>query len=216
MNLYWKQYQSIETKLENLKYAIEFHPNNSGTYSTELASILMQSCSEFEIIAKRFLDLSDRATGFEIFSALCSRFPNLKEVIVHIENTTVWIQPFHYLRNLPKYWTAYNKVKHSRDIILGEAFTKIELDSKLDFSEDELKKISYTQANFENAFGSLGALLIINILLSDKEGEKVPASNFLFVIFNKRTFMSKKMINEYDLLLPKLSEKCVNPSPETA
>lgn len=207
MNLYWNQYHILEMKLLNLKYAIEFSLDNKNTYSSELAAIIIQSCSELEIISKKFLKISDDTYMSIVFKKIADIYPELAHVTVGIANTGLLVSPYKYTLKYPKYWIAYNKIKHCRDIILNLSFRQSEESLKAAFTPEELKRICYTQATLENAITALAALLVMNTLTSNQTEIDIPFSQ-LFAITIHDKFCTPKMIKTgYDSLLSTISIK---------
>ena len=151
------QFFSIENILINAFQYVLPVERNANTSSVKFATIIRESCNLFEIISRRlyiqFFDLST-TEKLDIYNFLSLDFflnyssTELKAPILEsFHDSGGKIEPYQSLKNwnrneplkpehIPKWWTAYNKIKHDIDS-LGE------------------------HATLENAIYSLSALFIL-------------------------------------------------------
>lgn len=169
---YWRYYMDIENQTVSIRRYISFSQKNMKSFSIEMLKILQITCSEVDVFAKQIAienspenAIEERATISTWGPAVYSAFPSVDTVQIKVLNSNINLQPWKNWRykfkednkaiyqekcGSPKWWNAYNEVKHRR------AF------------EDECGIFNYEKANLGNLLNSLGALYIIESLYLKK------------------------------------------------
>lgn len=164
---YWNYYLDLERQLLDTKYYVEFGKQNNKTFSIEYLKLLQICCSEIDVVAKTIAYFFDsnfdykksniQKWGFAIHNIFCDI--ELKTVLFNQDySLTPWKkweyeqfkdinQKLRYRlkkgKETPKWWTAYNSVKHARTSrYIGE-------------------ETNFSRANLENVVLSLSALYIL-------------------------------------------------------
>jgi len=117
------RFPSVEARLQTAFRYVELHGENRKTFSYEFASILRDSSSVFGSVAEAFLQGTMGAPKGEYTFAnyrdfLRREVPDIHKRTVHLRPCfpNGVIVPFEELQmatDSPKWWIAYNKVKHS-------------------------------------------------------------------------------------------------------
>lgn len=151
---YWNYFIALEEDLYKISRYIEFNKDNFKTYSIELAKLLISASSQVDVVLR---DVCSK------YSSKAKKDLKIGDFIETIEQRFSWINtevqiikhglklcPFDNLKNVrkedkrPKWWTAYNKIKHNMDT-------------------------EYNRANLKNTLNSMGALfLVIHLYYYDK------------------------------------------------
>ncbi|PTX62129.1 hypothetical protein C8N46_103227 [Kordia periserrulae] len=139
--LHWNYFLSIETDLIKTSRFIEFCGDNLGTYSIELARILISASSEVDVILREICNLilnDESANNINDYRKVIQQ--NLPEIIdepVFIHRYGLEFIPWENWNNdeNPDWWRSHNKIKHQRNE-------------------------HFNMANLQNALNSVGALLI--------------------------------------------------------
>lgn len=164
---YWKYYITIEHRFLRTEEYLAFDEANSKAFSIEYLSLLQIICSEIDVLAKAictYYDTSFKSKDASILKwgfELQQHFPDLMtQEIVFRESKRIkpWDKCELTKKNnkngnayykykegcgSPSWWTAYNKVKHSRTTLDGDA-------------------INFQKANQKNVLTSLAALYSLN------------------------------------------------------
>ena len=141
--IYWNYFLALESDLEIVSRYIEFIESNFKTYSIELASLLLSSSSEIDVIMKELCGLlshDDKTENISDYRDIIKKNKSeLVEESVSIPRYGIELNPWTNWKedNNPYWWRSYNNVKHKRNIYFNEA-------------------------NLKNVLNSLGALLITN------------------------------------------------------
>ncbi|MBL6445672.1 hypothetical protein JMN32_05090 [Fulvivirga sp. 29W222] len=141
---HWRYYLALESDLEKISRYIEFHPSNNKTYSIELAHLFLTSCSEIDVLFKLIctkFDPSSKASNINNYQdELLNHHFEIVHEYVYLDRFNYGFQPFNQWHEFKvlDWWSAHNKVKHTRD----QHFPK---------------------ANLINTLMAMGALLILNI-----------------------------------------------------
>lgn len=170
---YWNYYIELESQVCKTRRYVSFDTANYSTYSVEYIQLLQAICSEIDVVGKVIAQHSnhdfkvDKSTninkwGIEVQTA----FNNINTKTIYFDNA-VEIVPFDRWRyqrkeenkrivlsegaQAPFWWTAYNKVKHSRTSIDNDV-------------------ANYKKANLKNVIYSLGALYILEHFLLSTYG----------------------------------------------
>lgn len=183
---YWDYYLELEDQFLKTKKYIAFDIYNKDAYSVEFLKLMQAVCSEIDVVAKEIasaLDPSfktDRTTNIQKWGYVLQReLPSiLQSEVVFNHNIRVspwknWLYEQCRDKNnalryrlkgnsmTPKWWTAYNSVKHYR--------TKL----------TDSGQINFTKANLINLINCFAALYILETqYLSTLYGEQEPVNGF--------------------------------------
>ena len=146
INKYWKYYLTLENKfIETINY-VELDELNFETFSNNYAMLLQAIGSEINNTFKELCVYeNDENKGIKDFSKFIKdSFPELASLEIIVIGYDITFSPFESWRNgnfnnSPKWWSAYNKIKHSRIA-------------------------SYNEASLKNVLYALGALMLIEII----------------------------------------------------
>lgn len=138
---HWNYFLAIEKDLEYISRYIEFSNTNLGTYSIELAHILLSASSEVDVILKQLCSLiapSQPADNINHYKAIIQA--NLAPFIIEeisIARYGINVKPWDNWASQqnPNWWRSYNNVKHERNN-------------------------HFNEANLQNTINAVGALLI--------------------------------------------------------
>jgi len=124
---HWNYYLAIEKDLENVSRYIEFSQANFGTYSIELAHILLSASSEVDVLMKQLcalLDPSSQANNItEYRHIIKGEAPSLSNEEVRIHRFGLRFTPWLNWNgdDNPEWWKSHNKVKHERNNHFSDA-----------------------------------------------------------------------------------------------
>ena len=178
LQTYWTYYLSLEGRLSKTENYCAFSQKNSTVFSIEYITLLLAVYGEIDSLAKAirmYLFSETELTKCQINKwgyYLNEAFPDLKDHVLESKNGYQF-RPFGgwrlttkqnkkgqqiYLNTgnskNPTWWTAYNKVKHSR--------TSIDSSRGL---------VNYENANQINVIESMGALFMLNRLMMEELNE---------------------------------------------
>ena len=163
---HWNYLLAIEHDLDELSRYVEFDGKNFNCFSIEIARILLASGAEVAVVCKqlcRKIDPESKAYKINQFrEEIKPIFPSIPQFEVLLPRFGLRLCPWDEwkkARGVPKWWTAYNKIKHDRD------------------SEYEL-------ANLQNALNAVAALFVMVLYLyRDKaqSGKLLPVPRLLRV-----------------------------------
>lgn len=152
--LHWNYFLALENDLHALSRYVEFVEPNFACYSLEISRILFSAASEADVVAKQLcLNISLQSTAGNINAyrnEITAAYPNIAGFEVTIPRFGMnpfkpwekWGEP----DGVPRWWTAYNKVKHHRNT-------------------------EFHQANLKNAINAVGALFILILYLYKQKAE---------------------------------------------
>ena len=144
------RYPAIESRMMNTFRYVQLHETNRYTFSYEFGSVLRDVCSVFGSLTDRLVRLTTsgslpkRLNFGHYRTFLVDNVPNIPSQTVNVRGLDAGVLiPFRELgspRRTPKWWDAYNNLKHS-------------------------EILNYQDGNLENTLNSLGALAILGFLL---------------------------------------------------
>jgi len=141
--LHWNYFLALEDDMSHMARFIEFTKNNFGTYSIELAHLLLTASSEIDVVAKQIctlLNASEQASNInEYHKIITKKFPQFYAETVFVPHHSLTLTPWSNWENKksnPDWWKSYNMVKHERSSY-------------------------FKDANLRNALNSMAALLVI-------------------------------------------------------
>ncbi len=118
---HWTYCLAFDTDLLTLARYVEFTEANFGTFSIEIARILLASASEVDVVCKRLCTQIDaNSTAGNIHQCrdqIRAAFPGIVNFEVRIPRFNLELHPWSEWSKpdgVPFWWTAYNKVKHER------------------------------------------------------------------------------------------------------
>lgn len=150
----FERYQIIESDFLVFVKTVPLHQDHFSVYSNVLRDIILRTCVEIEIFFKEWgrYEYTDQTSGFKLHTETIRKtkkpveskdwkikdyyfFATVFEPIVHVRQLSQTLHPFiDWKENKPpKWWSAYNKIKHD-----GHLY--------------------YKMANYENALNALAAL----------------------------------------------------------
>ena len=173
--IHWNYFLALERDMEVVARFVEFNERNFSTFSIELAHLLFAAASEVDVVAK--LLCKHAAPGSpcgnidDYRSTLQRVVPELSRETVFVPRHGLMLEPWAaWVSNTnPRWWRAYNDVKHERDA-------------------------HFQDATLENALNALGALLLLTVhyyaatlpplqhpspLLRDTTSQLLPESSLL-------------------------------------
>jgi len=116
-NLNWRCFLALEEELANTQNFVEIQKNNYKTFSIKYRSIIMQACSEIEIIYKRICNIEPESkTDMKIYRDFIINnhhqdFFNVEVLIpIYHEKLKPWLVCTE--NKSPEFWRAYNVIKH--------------------------------------------------------------------------------------------------------
>ena len=118
---HWQFFESIDDELYSLSRIIEFAPENSSTFSVQLARLYLSVCSEIDVVAKLLCArIAPSATPKNIDdyrSLVTARFPNFSLLRIEMPSHTLDFQPWLSWGSgiNPRWWKSHNDVKHERN-----------------------------------------------------------------------------------------------------
>lgn len=124
---HWNYFLALESDVVRLSRFIEFREDNFGTYSIELARLLMTAAAEADVVAKlvckTLKPASPRRNIAHYASIILPAEPKLVRLTILIPRFGLTLQPWISWKPdaPPMWWTANNQVKHHRDTGFHEA-----------------------------------------------------------------------------------------------
>lgn len=162
---YWKYFLDIENDFYRIRQFVEIDRVNHDSFSNEYLKLYEVICSEIDVVMKQYCKDMDKKFNKSNINQYCKFLVDAQSPIiigkVKVKNTDMIIEPWsnwsyqikinssgkqNVVANNPRWWTVYNKIKHSR--------TSIDADSG---------KPYYKLANQENILNALGALFILEM-----------------------------------------------------
>ena len=159
-DFHWKCFLFLEKELVDMQYFIEFHEKNKKTFSMQLRSIILQTCSEIEKMFKLICgyNLADDKNIADYTAFFEENHKEFCEIQIY-SNTYLekicpwesWYKALEKFQYPPKFWQAYNDLKH---------------------------KGKFEQATLDNAILSLAGLYALQLAWIKKEFGRFPISSF--------------------------------------
>jgi hypothetical protein len=124
---YWSQYLSIEKEFAATIHYLALDVNNENAYSQAYSKLMLEIGSETDVVFKEYCSLID-STFSKKYRTIGRYKDSIKksnpdfitqevEIINYNRNLSPW-EEWNTLPDAPWWWTAYNKVKHSRTSIV--------------------------------------------------------------------------------------------------
>lgn len=174
--LYLTHYTLLENDfLDTIQY-VTVSDDNYSTYSPTYLKLLLNICSEIEILlsflAKEY-EPNCKKDGFGCSLVIRQHEPEIKSVNVGIIDEDINFLPWDCER-YPEWWTAYNEIKHNRN--------GLSIDNE---------QLNFKHANLKNVITSLAALFSLEMFAY----RKVASDNNenLFVPIIKSYFTIKNL-----------------------
>lgn len=117
-NHHWEYFLALEDDLARIGRFVQFSTDNYGTYSIELARLLLASCAEVDAVLR---ELCSKIAPGQTYDKMPSRFSPISNKLkmfikfeARIPRFGLTLHPFEdwTANNSPAWWTAYNKIKH--------------------------------------------------------------------------------------------------------
>lgn len=187
LSKYWDYYLMLEQKVMALKNYIEFEEENFECYSNEITSLILNICSELDIVFK--LVTNSSKSSIEDYKTIILNddfYSNmLNEQITLLTCRDILILPFSSICNneSPSWWKDYNSIKHNR-----------------------VNNSNYKKSNMKNLLNSLGGLYILEIYYFNKNysnstSESIPLikSKLFESKLLKSNFLNSNELNFYEI-----------------
>ena len=173
--MFWRHYLIIEEDFIKTHRYVELDIDNFSTYSVEYTKLLQSIGSEFDVISKavcKFYGVNNANNIYKYAPILLHNFINIcSQQVITKNNPSIkitplndWKLPPNYCS--PKWWGAYNDIKHNR-------------------------VIKYKEANLDNVIKGLASLYLVEmhfiyeIALKENSTLKIPEkSSSLFEIID--------------------------------
>ena len=147
---HWQYFLALETDLDAITRYVELCPANYGTYSIELAKLLLAVCSEVDVVARllcREVDPAAPAANIDDYrTTIGANYPLFHTIQVLIPRFSLEFRPWSDWGSgvNPGWWREHNDVKH--------------------FRYD-----NYPRANLGNCLGALTGLFALVLYLYHKD-----------------------------------------------
>jgi hypothetical protein len=118
---HWNYFLALEADLKIVSRYIEFESRNLSVYSIELAHLPWPASSEVDVllkcICKKLAPKSKAENVFQYHEIISSEKADFLVKTILIPRFNLTLRPWISWSSTksPNWWTAYNKVKHSRD-----------------------------------------------------------------------------------------------------
>jgi hypothetical protein len=118
---HWNYFLALDSDLSRLSRYVEFHPDNYGCFSLEIARVQLAAASEVDVVAKllcKKINPKSKAEKIDQYRAeVLATFPQIAQFEVVAERFGLTMRPWREWAEgkSPLWWTAYNDVKHQRD-----------------------------------------------------------------------------------------------------
>lgn len=151
---HWAYYISLEDDLIETSRYVEICEDNFDVYSTQFTRLLLAAASEVDVVAKelcRQIDPADTYANINDYrKAIVPKFPAIPNIQVGIQWNPVRLKPWESWgmppSSNPKWWRAYNGVKHERNT-------------------------SFRSANLRNTLGAIAGLHCLVRHLEEDKGQ---------------------------------------------
>lgn len=163
--IHWNYFLGLEQDLISISRYVEFDEDNFSTFSTELLKLLFSASSEIDVVAKLLchqINKESKASNIGHYRAtIMKAYPEFSSIDVHLTRYGLTLTPWDNWANKrkPKWWDAYNSVKHERNKY-------------------------YSAANLKHSINALGGLYIILLYFymnPAREGELYPSPELLSI-----------------------------------
>lgn len=117
---HWNYFLALEDDLNRLSRFIEFSEGNFSVYSVELARLLFAASSEIDVVAQQLcqqINADSHAGSISAYqNEITNAYPLIGQTVVTIPKFGLTLKPWvrWARKEVPLWWTAYNKVKHHR------------------------------------------------------------------------------------------------------
>ena len=122
INMYWSQYILLEKEFVSTLHFLTLDSSNESAFSQAYSKLILELGSEIDVVFKQYCNMLD--TGFKGRSIgkykECINAYNPDFITQNVEERTTsrvynpWLAWNDPTLDAPFWWTAYNKIKHSR------------------------------------------------------------------------------------------------------
>lgn len=170
-NMYWSQYILLEKEFSKTLFYLALDNSNDDSYSQAYAKLMLEIGSEVDVVFKEYCRTID--SGFKPNFSRIGRYKDcihncnpdfiIQEVSVINHNRSLfpW-QEWNTRSDAPRWWTAYNKVKHQRTSIV-----------KINNKKQEAYKFANQKYTLLALAGLYQIMIYFYYYLAEKEGKKV-------------------------------------------
>lgn len=134
-HVHWNYYIALEQDLAKVSRFIEFSEENFGTYSIELAHLLLAASSEVDVVLKALCNIKKTGVVHKNIDAyketIKAELPDLINEKSYIHRYGLELEPWINWsgETNPLWWRSYNNVKHERNEYFHEANLKNTINS---------------------------------------------------------------------------------------
>ena len=128
---HWNYLLAFDTDLVEVSRYVEFHENNFGCFSIEIARLLLAAAAEVDVVCKllcKSINAKSTADNIHAYREEIKRaFPGIVKFKILLPRFGLTLRPWDEWskkQGVPFWWTAYNKVKHQRDVYFERASLK--------------------------------------------------------------------------------------------
>ena len=164
IDAHWNYFLSIEQDLDRLSRYIEFDERNYSCFSLEIVRLLIAAPAEADVVCKQICQNINPASVADNIhqyrDAIMPAYPVMSQFEVlapryglRLKPWDQWNQP----QGVPLWWTAYNKIKHHRNV-------------------------EYPKANLKNVLNAVAGLFVACLYLYKEKaalGELIPSPSIL-------------------------------------
>ena len=114
---HWEVFLTVEDDLKNISRYVDICEDNYKTYSIELASLIIRSCTEIEKLAKRISGAKSRSVFKDFMIPIQAMYPEFAIFATHFPLWSLSFTPWETLQTkdpVPQWWTQYNTIKHDK------------------------------------------------------------------------------------------------------
>ena len=148
--IFWNQYRLLQGELiDSLNYVAP-RTDNYSVYSDKFLSIIRGACSEIDSACKKIVVPNNGETTMAEWRKYLEDTYHISRVCIYIPLFQTYIRPFRNFEigKSPEWWKAFTSLKHERDMY-------------------------FSQATLKNALESVGALLVLNVIILEPVFDKL-------------------------------------------
>jgi hypothetical protein len=123
----WQYLRTLDSDLENVTRYVDINPENFRTFSIEFVRLILAAGSEIDVVAKLLCGKIDPSKSCkninDYLEIIIGKYPKFHTMIIDVPQYEMQLVPWELWGNKtnPDWWTAYNDVKHKRDIHFADA-----------------------------------------------------------------------------------------------
>ncbi len=114
---HWEVFMTVEDDLKNISRYVDICEDNYKTYSIELASLIIRSCTEIEKLAKRISGVDGRVPILKFVPPIQTMYLEFANFATNFPFWGLSFTPWETLQRkdtVPQWWKQYNTIKHDK------------------------------------------------------------------------------------------------------